>query len=339
MKHLLPSLLTIAQQAGDAILSIYHTDFLVDTKQDDSPVTQADLKAHQIIVNGLRKLTPDIPIISEEDTNDDYSHRMQHPEFWLIDPLDGTKEFVKRNDEFTVNIAYIKNHQPIFGIVTAPALALAFWGGIDVEAECSFVAKNADANSSPFTSSGADTGTYTRTAKTIRKPLKRSKDGPYLIRFTDQPQQPCQPNQASNPNHAVPHNQQQKPPIILTSRSHRDTLVNGWLTAIAPVETRSIGSSLKLCALAEGSADFYPRFAPTSEWDIAAGHAILKAVGGDIISTSYNAPLSSQTLPSSQTLCYGHKADIINNPFLAYSTLPDQRQTESFMHVAAIATR
>ncbi|HET9680088.1 MAG TPA: 3'(2'),5'-bisphosphate nucleotidase CysQ [Gammaproteobacteria bacterium] len=127
-QQLLEPLHTIATDAGRAIMAIYDTDFTVMDKADDSPLTQADLAAHRIIVDGLRELTPDIPVLSEESADIPWAERQRWDSYWLVDPLDGTKEFIKKNGEFTVNIALIQNHQPVVGIVYAPALGVTYLG-------------------------------------------------------------------------------------------------------------------------------------------------------------------------------------------------------------------
>ena len=125
------TLLTIANEAGDRILEFYKTDVETEIKEDNSPVTQADLAAHQVIARGLKILTPDIPVVSEEDEHPDVS---DHTYFWLVDPLDGTKSFLRHEGEFTVNIALIEKDTPVLGVVTVPAQALAYWGGCDLGA-------------------------------------------------------------------------------------------------------------------------------------------------------------------------------------------------------------
>ena len=125
---ILPNVLKIADTASEKVLSIYKTDFAVEYKADESPITAADLASHRVIVDGLRDLTPDIPILSEEGADIPWAERRQWTRFWLIDPIDGTKEFTQRTDEFTVNIALIEDGEPVLGVVTAPALNLAYWG-------------------------------------------------------------------------------------------------------------------------------------------------------------------------------------------------------------------
>ena len=122
------AVIELAKTAGEKIMAIYAHDFDVDYKDDSSPLTQADLASHHCIVDGLRELKPQIPVLSEESSEDEKRHRMSWQTYWLIDPLDGTKEFVKKNGEFTVNIALVTNHQPVFGVVYAPALDVTYWG-------------------------------------------------------------------------------------------------------------------------------------------------------------------------------------------------------------------
>lgn len=130
MNHLsiLSDLIKIAEKASEKVLEIYRTDFTVEFKEDESPLTTADIASHNIIEEGLRELTPDIPILSEESANAPWSERQSWTRFWLVDPIDGTKEFTHRRDEFTVNIALIENGSPVIGVVFAPALGEAFWG-------------------------------------------------------------------------------------------------------------------------------------------------------------------------------------------------------------------
>ena len=212
----------IAEEAGQAILQIYQQDeFNVHTKSDQSPLTQADLASHDIITKALKKLTPQIPILSEE--GDKLEADVET--FWCVDPLDGTKEFIKRNGEFTVNIALIEHHQPILGVIHIPV-------------------KNE---------------TY----------LAMKGDGAKKIK-----------------DHQI-HNlsKQQKarrqPLIFTVSRSHLNQATQDFIQQHQAV-TIAAGSSIKLTMLAEGLADAYPRFGPTSLWDMAAGHAILKETGGEI---------------------------------------------------------
>lgn len=225
------TLIDIVRRAGDAILEIYRTDFDVETKDDDSPLTQADLAAHRIIAAGLQALTPDVPMISEESSPPEFEVRRQWPSYWLVDPLDGTKEFVNKNGEFTVNIALIEDHQPVFGVVGVPARDVVFTG---------------DVRRGQALKHGAS-GSEKLTGRTMHE------GGPL---------------------------------VVVASRSHGgerlERFVNDLGETFSQVSRTPVGSSLKLCILAEGHADLYPRLGPTSEWDIAAAHAVLAAAGGDV---------------------------------------------------------
>lgn len=236
-QSLLPTLEDLARQAGAAILEVYGTDFSVQRKDDASPVTEADGRAEALILPGLRALTPHIPIVAEEEAAAGRIPQVQDA-FWLVDPLDGTKEFIKRNGEFTVNMGLIVNGQPVVGVVYAPALDI-LWSGADGRAWRQDAAG--------------------RRAITCRRPPASGA-------------------------------------VVLTSRSHREPqALNDWLAALDQPVLDFAGSSLKLCKVADGSADFYPRFGPTCEWDIAAGHAVVAAAGGQLTSFDgcpmvYNKP-------------------------------------------------
>ena len=213
---------SISEQAGQAILYIYHqNDIKVKSKIDQSPLTQADLVSHNIIDKALKKLTPEIPILSEEGEKLEGDVET----FWCVDPLDGTKEFIKRNGEFTVNIALIEHHQPVLGVVHIPV------------ANETFMAAKGD---------GA----------------KKIKD--HQIQ-----------------NLSMHNNKTRQPPIFAVSRSHLNQQTKDFIQQHQG-EMIAAGSSIKLTMLAEGLADAYPRFGPTSLWDMAAGHAILKETGGEI---------------------------------------------------------
>jgi len=235
--------IAIAKDAGEAIMQIYSTDFGFEMKSDNSPLTAADIAAHDLIVARLSQLTPDIPVLSEESKEIDVGSRLSWQTYWLIDPLDGTREFLKRNGEFTVNIALISQHQSIMGVVYAPVTGLIY-----------------------YASKGH--GAY-----------KQHGDAP------------------AERIYARPLNLAQI--TVAGSRSHSDErfqkFLHGVETAtLAKPELISLGSSLKICLVAEGKADVYPRLGPTYEWDTAAGHCVLQEAGGDIVdmqalSLSYNA--------------------------------------------------
>lgn len=248
---MLEPLLDIARAASRKILEIYATDFSVQQKSDHSPVTAADLAAHQIILEGLQKLTPDLPILSEESSQIPYSERRRWDSYWLVDPLDGTREFVSRNGDFTVNIALVQHHVPVVGVVHIPTEELSYYGV---------------------------TGTNAFRCKT---------------------------GEAPEPIHVQPHSQGTV--RVVASRSHRGELLDGYLAKLGAHEIVSRGSALKFCLVAEGAADVYPRLGPTSEWDTAAGHAVLLAAGGQVINTD-GAPLS-----------YNSKESLLNPFFIAYA--------------------
>jgi len=212
-------IVSIAKDAGNAIMQIYAQDFEVEYKQDSSPLTLADKKANDIIENGLmNKLSVKFPILSEEGENIPYEERRDWEYFWLVDPLDGTKEFVNKNDEFTVNIALIHKDMPVFGVVYAPALDICYW---------------AKQNDGAF------------------------KDGQKLPLKTKSQQQSCK---------------------IIASRSHMSGETQAFIDNIETNKEKeliSIGSSLKICLVAEGEVDIYPRLSPTMEWDTGAAHAIV----------------------------------------------------------------
>ena len=228
----------IAQDAGLAILQIYNSDFDYKLKKDFSPITEADNISHKIITERLKILTPKIPIISEENSEVPYEIRSRWEKYWLVDPLDGTKEFIKKNGDFTVNVALIHNNTPIFGVIHIPVTNETYWGS--------------KINGSFYSNSNND-------IKQIRVSKKKNK----RIR-------------------------------LVASRSHPSKMLNKLLEKIVDYEILKVGSSIKFCHIASGQAECYPRFGPTSEWDTAAGEAIVSFAGGDVItsagdSINYNA--------------------------------------------------
>jgi 3'(2'), 5'-bisphosphate nucleotidase len=245
----LQPLTRIAEDAGAAILDIYGTDFDVELKADDSPLTAADKAAHRVICGALAELTPDLPILSEEAADIPLAERQCWSRYWLVDPLDGTKEFIKRNGEFTVNIALIENQRPVAGVVHAPVKATT-WMGVE--------------------GAGAYRQTETGTA-----PIHTRTPPPEPVR-------------------------------VVCSRSHRDDNTNAFIANLGPHETVAVGSSLKFCLVAEGAADVYPRFGPTSHWDTAAAHAVVEAAGGGVARMD-GEPL---TYPAAESL--------LNPPFIVY---------------------
>lgn len=251
-------LVRLGEAAGDAILAVYESDFDVQTKDDTSPLTQADLAAHRIIEAGLKDLTPDIPVLSEESSPPSYAVRQQWQRYWLVDPLDGTKEFVNRNGEFTVNIALIEQGEPVFGIVTVPVQDRTYVG--DVARRQCWCIDGRDGNAQ-----------------------RRELHG-----------------RPMTPGNGI---------TVVASRSHGGERLEDFIGALedqfAPVQRTPVGSSLKLCILAEGQADFYPRLGPTSEWDIGAAHAVLAAAGGDVWAADGSA------------ITYNAKESFLNPEFFA----------------------
>ncbi|PCI85656.1 MAG: 3'(2'),5'-bisphosphate nucleotidase [Hyphomicrobiales bacterium] len=242
MDQYLQQLSELALIAGRKIMQIYVKDFKVDTKQDTSPVTEADRLAEEIIVAGLKRITPNIAIIAEEMAAEGALPKLSsnaNESFYLVDPLDGTKEFIHKRGEFTVNIALIKNHKPIIGIIFAPTLNQLYVADVEQNYAQLFELNNEFDLSKPLSQKDIST--------------------------------------ANIPN--IPFK-------ILASRSHINAQTEAYIEDLRnqhdEVEIVNIGSSLKLCLLAAGEADIYPRFGPTMEWDIAAGHAILSAAGGYI---------------------------------------------------------
>lgn len=247
---LLDELLRLAREAGDAILKIYNTDFNVERKHDNSPLTEADLASHRTIVNALARLTPEIPVLSEESVKIPFETRRSWNRYWLIDPLDGTREFVKRNGEFTVNIALIEGDRPAAGVVYAPVLDRLYYGTVD--------------------------------------------DGAWLK----------EGEQAAKPIRAV--SRRRLPIKVAGSRSHAGDSLKHFLNNLGEHELVSMGSSLKLCLVAEGEADLYPRLGPTSEWDTAAAQAVVEAAGGHV------------TTLDMQPLRYNTKDSLLNPEFFVF---------------------
>ncbi|MEM8993919.1 MAG: 3'(2'),5'-bisphosphate nucleotidase CysQ, partial [Acidobacteriota bacterium] len=218
----------IARQAGLATLEYHRRDDLeIEHKDDDSPVTAADLASQEQILAGLRELAPEIPWLAEEDARGPGAAERGERLLWLVDPLDGTKEFIAGRDEFTVNIALVDRGEPVLGVVVAPALGRSYLGHV-----------------------GRGAWRHDHGGES-RRPIEATGTGGGRL-------------------------------VVVASRSHRGVELEAFLAQLPPYEVTSIGSSLKLCLLAEGDADFYPRLSPTMEWDIAAAHAVLRAAGGDV---------------------------------------------------------
>lgn len=226
-EKLIDSVRDIVRDAGREIMIVYENVVTVETKSDGSPVTQADHRAHRVISERLRELTPDIPILSEESAQASYAERRHWKTFWLVDPLDGTKEFINKNGEFTVNVALVRDGRPVLGVVGVPARSTIYWGH------------------------GGE--------------AFRQREG-------------------GEPKPIHVSHYRSGAPTVVASRSHAGGTTGEFIERIKRVlggcELKSMGSALKICLVAEGEADVYPRLGLTSEWDIAAAHCVLDAAGG-----------------------------------------------------------
>jgi 3'(2'), 5'-bisphosphate nucleotidase len=248
--ELLDGVCRIARAAGHAILEVYGRDFAVSRKSDDSPLTEADEVAHRMIARGLTDLDDSVPLLSEEAAPADHAARQGWQRYWLVDPLDGTKEFLKRNGEFTVNIALVEGHRAVLGVVYAPALDRLYCGALELGAS------RTDA---------AGSNRAIAVARAAHSPLR-----------------------------------------VVGSRSHPSPELETYLAGLPPHVVTDMGSSLKICLVAEGAADIYPRLGPTSEWDTAAAQAILESAGGRMIDLA------------GQPLRYNTKDNLLNPHFLAF---------------------
>ena len=244
----LPAVEALTRRAGEVVMALYATDFEVQGKADASPVTLADQQAEAVILAGLRALTPQIPIVAEEAmAAGDAPVLTAGGRFWLVDPLDGTREFVARNGEFTINIALIDNGRPVLGVVLAPAVP----GPAGMPGGCLYAG---------IVGQGA---------------WAEDVAGRRAIRCRTAPPEGL---------------------TVLASRSHGDEValqafLSRHLAGHRVAQLATAGSSLKLCLLAAGQADLYPRLGRTMEWDIAAGHAVLAAAGGSVCRVDDGGPL------------------------------------------------
>ena len=258
-KLLLPAI-DAALQAGKAILEVYRTDFSVESKSDRSPLTLADKKSHDIIVSGLAESA--LPILSEEGRAVLFARRRAWETLWIVDPLDGTKEFVKRNGEFTVNIALVHRGRPVMGVIFVPVTGVLYF---------------ADAAKGAFRIAGPDLSAWmSRPAAEVGKTARLAA---LMEKSTRLPMAPSAG----------------RPYTIMGSRSHGTPELERFVAdkrrAFGAVDFIAAGSSLKICCVAEGRADVYPRLGPTMEWDTAAGHAIAEAAGARIREYGVDNPL------------------------------------------------
>jgi 3'(2'), 5'-bisphosphate nucleotidase len=245
---LLEPVVELAHQAGRKILDIYNSEFAIQEKADKSPLTEADMASHHTIVDGLAALTPDVPVLSEESADLPFAERSAWQRYWLVDPLDGTREFIKRNGEFTVNIALIEDGVAVLGVVHVPVTGVSYLG-------CRGL------------------GAFKREADGTQRAITVRALGAGSV-------------------------------MVVGSRSHRGDSLNRFLENLGEHEMVGMGSSLKLCLVAEGAADIYPRLGPTSEWDTAAAQAVVEQAGGIVIDTDM------------QPLRYNTKDSLLNPFFL-----------------------
>jgi 3'(2'), 5'-bisphosphate nucleotidase len=246
----LSAVVDIADAAGREIMNIYEAGFSITLKSDRSPLTEADLVAQRLIAARLHELTPDIPLLGEESAPEVFARRGAWRRLWLVDPLDGTREFVKRNGEFTVNIALVEDGVPVLGVVSAPARQVLY-------------------------GAASACGAFRRASDGSRTPIHVQMKAAQPLR-------------------------------VLGSRSHGDAVLDRALARLGPQKRISVGSALKFGLLAEGGGDLYARRGATSEWDTAAGQAVVLEAGGCVVDLA------------GQTLRYNQRDNVINPSFLAY---------------------
>lgn len=250
---LLDTVRAIAERAAGRVLEVYGSDFEVTRKADRSPLTEADLASHRTIVEGLREATPAIPVLSEESADEaGFAVRSGWNRYWLVDPLDGTKHFVKRDGKFTVNVALVEDHAPVLGVVTVPV------SGVSYAAARGLGARRYDG-------SGSGRGAPISVRASAAHPLR-----------------------------------------VAASQSHTTPETEAFIRALGPVRRISTGSSLKLCMVAEGEVDVYPRFGPTGEWDTAAAQCVVEEAGGRVTGVGL------------EPLRYNTGESLLNPHFLAF---------------------
>lgn len=259
-RALLDAAVSIARTAGEAIIAVYDRGFTVARKADDSPVTAADAAAQQVIGPALRNLDPALPVISEEAAVPPWEERRGWSTYWLVDPLDGTREFIRRNDQFAVNIALVEDGRPVLGIVHAPVSGQTWYGGPGIGA---------------FHRDGRG-DTPLRTAPYSEPPLR-----------------------------------------VITGRGRPGPRTRALLERLPAHRRLACGASLKLCKIAQGEADLFPRFGPISEWDLAAPQAVVEAAGGIVASLQTLEPLRYNQRPS-LTL---HDVAAVGDPTVDWRTL------------------
>jgi 3'(2'), 5'-bisphosphate nucleotidase len=243
------ALVGLSSDAGDRAMEYYQSSFTVEHKPDSTPVTEADYAAHEAIVAGLDILTPGVPVLSEEEPDVRFEQRRTWSQYWLVDPLDGTREFIRRNGQFSVNIALIEDHRPVIGVIHVPVSGVTYLA---------------------FRNGGA----YKQHRGHIPVPIHT-------------------------------HVPLRKPPVVAVSRARRGARLERFLRQVGPHETVAMGSSLKSCLVAEGIADVYASFGPTSEWDTAAAQCVLEEAGGTLTDTDM------------QPLRYNLRESLVNPSFFA----------------------
>ncbi len=249
---LIAQVLEACAAASAAILDEYRKDFSVAQKADRSPLTAADLASHRILVERLEQLTPEVPILSEESAEIEWTTRRDWRRLWIVDPLDGTREFIQRNGEFTINVALVEDHRAVLGVIAVPVFDQAYSG---------------------IPGQGAIRWHGLHQAAPKPEPIHSRKPTPDT-------------------------------PVVLGSRSHGNERSQAYFHKLGPHHRISRGSALKFCAIAAGEADFYPRLGPTSEWDTAAGQAIVEAAGGRVC------------LADGREMRYNARPSILNGDFL-----------------------
>ena len=281
--------LIAAKKAGDAILAVYQGDIDVSYKEDSSPLTLADKRAHNRILDHLRiESLRDVPLLSEEGKHIPYEERKSWENFWLVDPLDGTKEFVKRRNEFSVNIALIQKNKPVLGVVFAPVIDSLYFAAAGLG---SFRLENLEI--------------IEEVESRVGKP---GQDDALLIDLVDSAEK--------LPVHQLTETSRDKLTLV-GSRSHATEALTDFVDRLKrqfkEVEFVPAGSSLKFCRVAEGSAAVYPRFGPTMEWDTGAGHCIVEQSGGAVLGMHEKTPLdyNKEDLHNPGFICIGkHFRDV-----------------------------
>jgi 3'(2'), 5'-bisphosphate nucleotidase len=282
---ILVTALLASKKAGEAILEVYNSDFTIDYKVDRSPLTLADRRAHEIIAKELAPSTiSTFPVLSEEGRNIPYEERRDWKYFWLVDPLDGTKEFIHRNGEFTVNIAFIHKNRPVLGVIYIPVKDTFYFGVEGV-------------------------GAYKlEKSTTVMSSLKVKDES---IKFFDGI---IQASENLHKRKDIPVFEEQAQRItVIGSRSHMSKETENYMQNLkekrGEVHFIPAGSSLKFCLMAEGKADVYPRFGPTMEWDTAAGQAIVEQAGCEVLSIETSEPLRY------------NKENLLNPNFVVHKTV------------------